>query len=94
MAAPAAKAETVKLSGSATVINAVVTPNRDKIEKSSGATLQIASNTTGRGLVDQAERSADLALLAGPLELWPWPPPNCRPQDRALDAAGARPARR
>jgi len=31
--------------------------------------LQIASNTTGRGLVDQAERSADLALLAGPLEL-------------------------
>lgn len=68
-AATAAQAETVKLSGSATVVNAVVAPNRDRIEKSSGATLQIASSTTGRGLVDLAEHSADLALLAGPLEL-------------------------
>jgi len=82
IAATASLAETVKLSGSATVVNAVVAPNRDRIEKSSGTTLQVASNTTGRGLVDLAERSADLAMISGP------PMRSCSWSTRAIQSTG------
>lgn len=61
-------ADTVKLAGSATVVSAVVTPNREKVEKSSGHTLQIVSNATGKGLVDLTEKNADLAMISSNLE--------------------------
>ncbi len=69
VAAGGAAAEIVKLAGSATVVNAVVGPNRDKVEKSSGHTLQIVSNATGKGLVDLAERNADIAMIASSLDV-------------------------
>jgi phosphate transport system substrate-binding protein len=64
----AAFPETVKLSGSATVVNAVVSPNRDRIEKASAHTLQIVSHATGKGLVDLVDRQADLAMISSSLE--------------------------
>ena len=67
-ATAAALADTVKLAGSATVVNAIITPHREKVEKSSGQTLQIVSNATGKGLVELVDRNADIAMISSSLE--------------------------
>lgn len=66
--ASGAWADPVKLAGSATVVNAVVNPNREKVEKASGQTLQIVSNATGKGLIDLSEKNADIAMISSTLE--------------------------
>ena len=67
-ATSAALADTVKLAGSATVVNAIITPHREKVEKSSGQTLQIVSNATGKGLIELVDRNADIAMISSSLE--------------------------
>jgi phosphate transport system substrate-binding protein len=61
-------ADTVKLAGSATLVNAIVTPNRERVEKASGHTLQIVSNATGKGLVDLVDKNADVAMISSSLD--------------------------
>lgn len=68
LAATGAVAETVKLAGSLTVVNAVVNPNREKVEKASGHTLQIVSNATGKGLIDLVDNNADIAMISSTLD--------------------------
>lgn len=63
-----ALADTVKLAGSATLVNAVVAPNRERVEKSSGHSLQIVSSATGKGLVDLTDKNADVAMISSTLE--------------------------
>jgi phosphate transport system substrate-binding protein len=69
-AAPAfVLADTVRLAGSITLVSSVIAPHREQIEKSSGHSLQIVSNATGKGLADVAERSADIAMISAPLDV-------------------------
>src|SRR5690242_17861849 len=68
LAAPAS-AETVRLRGATTVIDRVVTPHRDAVEKATGHTLDVVGNATGKGLVDLHEGRADAALVSEPLEI-------------------------
>lgn len=68
LATTGALAETVKLAGSLTVVHALVNPNREKVEKASGHTLQIVSNATGKGLIDLVDNNADIAMISGPLD--------------------------
>ena len=75
IAIPAA-AEVVRLHGATTVVDVVVTPHRAAVQKSTGHTLEIVGNATGKGLVDLSEGHADAALVSEPMEI-------------ALDAAAA-----
>jgi phosphate transport system substrate-binding protein len=68
LAFPAA-AETVKLHGATTVVNVVVTPHREAVQKSTGHTLEIVGNATGKGLVDLADGKADAAMVSEPLDI-------------------------
>lgn len=67
-AAPAL-ADTVKLAGATTVVNVVITPNRAAVEKSTGHTLEINGNATGKGLVDLSDNKADAAMVSEPLDI-------------------------
>ena len=66
---PAAWSETVRLNGATTVLNVVVNPHREAVQKATGHTLEINGNATGKGLVDLAEGRADLAMCSEPLEI-------------------------
>jgi phosphate transport system substrate-binding protein len=67
--APQSWADIVKLHGATTVVNVVITPNREAVQKSTGHTLEIVGNATGRGLVDLAEGKADAAMVSEPLDI-------------------------
>lgn len=62
-------AETVRLHGATTVVNVIVAPHRDAVEKATGHRLQLVGNATGKGLVDLAEGKADAAMCSEPLEI-------------------------
>jgi len=64
-----ALAESVKLHGATTVVNVLVTPNRAAVEKSTGHTLEIVGNATGKGLVDLSEGKADASMSSEPLDI-------------------------
>ncbi len=66
--APAA-AEQVRLRGATTVIDRVVSPHRDAVEKATGHRLDVVGNATGKGLVDLHEGRADAALVSEPMEI-------------------------
>jgi hypothetical protein len=89
-----ALADTVKLAGSATVVNAVVNPSRQNVEKASGHTLQIVNNSTGKGLVDLTERNADIAMISSQLETALATAEVAGKKDRFIHIACARTARR
>jgi len=65
----AALADTVKLHGATTVVNVVIEPYRNAVQQSTGHTLEIVGNATGKGLVDLADGKADAALVSEPLEI-------------------------
>ena len=67
--APAAWSDTVRLHGATTVQNVVVNPHREAVQKTTGHTLEIVGNATGKGLVDLADGRADLAMVSEPLEI-------------------------
>ena len=66
---PLAQADTVRLAGATTVVNVVVNPNRAAVEKSTGHTLEINGNATGRGLVDLSDNKADAAMVSEPMDI-------------------------
>ena len=68
-ATTAAWAEVVKLHGATTVQNVVINPNREAVQKSTGHTLEIVGNATGKGLVDLADGKADAAMVSEPLDI-------------------------
>lgn len=67
--ASGALAETVRMHGSTTVQNVIVNPNKDAIEKSTGHTLEIIGNGSGRGLMDLVEGRADVSMVSEPLDI-------------------------
>ncbi len=64
-----AQADTIRLAGATTVLNVVVTPHRAAVEKSTGHTLEINANATGRGLVDLSDGKADAAMVSEPMDI-------------------------
>src|SRR3954465_9584480 len=66
---PVAQADTVRLAGATTVVNVVITPNRAAVEKSTGHTLEINGNATGRGMVDLSDGKADAAMVSEPMDI-------------------------
>jgi phosphate transport system substrate-binding protein len=64
-----AQAESVRLAGATTVVNVVVNPNRAAVEKSTGHSLEINGNATGRGLVDLSDGKADAAMVSEPMDI-------------------------
>jgi phosphate transport system substrate-binding protein len=63
-----AQANTVSIHGSTTVSSAVLMPHKAEIEQTSGETLDIVANGSGRGLADLAAGHADMAMISAPLE--------------------------
>jgi phosphate transport system substrate-binding protein len=64
-----ADAAVVRLRGATTVIDRVVTPHREAVEKATGSSLDVVGNATGKGLVDLHEGRADAALVSEPMEI-------------------------
>ncbi|QJR14015.1 substrate-binding domain-containing protein [Usitatibacter palustris] len=62
-------ADVVKLHGATTVQNVVINPNREAVQKTTGHTLEIVGNATGKGLVDLSEGKADAAMVSEPLDI-------------------------
>jgi len=68
LAAPVS-ADQVRLHGATTVIDRVITPHKDAVEKATGSTLEVVGNATGKGLVDLHEGRTDASLCSEPLEI-------------------------
>lgn len=68
-AACGAAADTVKMAGARTVLDAVVKPAKDTVEKGSGHTLQIVASSTGKGLADLADGNADVSMVSEPMDI-------------------------
>ena len=64
-----AVADTIKLAGATTVLDVVVKPHRAAVEKSTGHSLVINANATGRGLVDLADGRAEAAMVSEPMDI-------------------------
>jgi phosphate transport system substrate-binding protein len=58
----------VRIHGATTVSFGLIKPNKEKIERMSGATITILPSSTTRGLLDLAQGRADIAMLAEPIE--------------------------
>jgi len=67
--AATAPADEVRLNGATTVIDRLVAPHKDAVEKKTGHKLEIVGNGTGKGLVDLHEGRCDAALVSEPLEI-------------------------
>jgi phosphate transport system substrate-binding protein len=63
-----AAAADVRIHGATTVGFGLIKPNKEKIERISGVTINILPSSTTRGLTDLAQGRADIAMLAEPLE--------------------------
>jgi len=68
-AAVPASADTVRLHGATTVMDIVVVPHRDAVQKATGHVLEISGNGTGRGLVDLVDGKADAAMVSEPMDI-------------------------
>lgn len=68
-AVSAAFADNVRLHGATTVVDVVINPHRSAVQQSTGHTLEIVGNATGRGLVDLADGKADASLTSEPLDI-------------------------
>jgi phosphate transport system substrate-binding protein len=64
-----ALADTIKMHGATTVLDVIVTPVRGAVEKSTGHTLEIVANATGKGLVDLVHGKAEVAMVSEPLDI-------------------------
>jgi phosphate transport system substrate-binding protein len=67
--APCAIADTIKMHGATTVLDVVVNPVRAAVEKSTGHTLEIVANATGKGLVDLVHGKAEVTMVSEPLDI-------------------------
>ena len=66
-AASTAQAAPVKLIGSTTVLDRVISPYKASVEAKTGHTLTTTGKATGKGLVDLVEGRSDAALSSVPL---------------------------
>lgn len=64
-----AAADTLKISGAATVFTAFVSSGKDAVEKSTGHTLQLISSSSGKGLADLASGAVDIAMVSEPMDV-------------------------
>ena len=62
-------AEELHLNGATTVLDRVIAPHKDAVEKKTGYKLEVVGNGTGKGLVDLHEGRCDAALVSEPLEI-------------------------
>lgn len=62
-------ADTVTLHGSTTVISDVINPHRAAVEKSTGHTLELSGNGSGKGLVDLFNGTTDVSMASEPLDV-------------------------
>ncbi len=65
---PAGAAQ-VRLHGATTVVDRVITPHKDAVEKKTGHTLEVVGNATGRGLVDLQDGRCDASLSSEPIDI-------------------------
>ena len=65
----AALADTIKISGATTVLNVVVGPAKDSVEKSTGHTLAMIGSGTGKGMVDLFDVASDIAMVSEPMDI-------------------------
>jgi len=62
-------ADQVRLHGATTVIDRLVNPYKDAVQASTGHTLEVVGNATGKGLVDLHEGRTDASLSSEPIEI-------------------------
>lgn len=67
--AAGALADNVKIVGASTVLDAVVKPVKESVEKSTGHTLAIIGSGTGKGLVDLVDGNADVSMVSEPMDI-------------------------
>ncbi|HSN92279.1 MAG TPA: substrate-binding domain-containing protein [Anaeromyxobacteraceae bacterium] len=67
--AGAAAAGQVRLHGATTVVDRVINTHRDAVERTTGHTLEVTGNATGKGLVDLHEGRCDASLSSEPVEI-------------------------
>jgi phosphate transport system substrate-binding protein len=63
-----AKADTVSLNGSTTVMNALVMPKKAQIEAASGQQITVVGNGSQRGLADLLAGKAQIGMISAPLD--------------------------
>ncbi len=68
LALPADAAE-VRLNGATTTIDRLVNPLRARVEQTTGHSLVVVGNATGKGLVDLVSGRCDAALSSEPLDI-------------------------
>lgn len=69
LAAPPSHADTLRLAGATTVLNVVVAPAKAAVERTSGHALHVVGSNTGKGLIELADGSADIAMVSEPMEI-------------------------
>src|SRR5262245_52524441 len=63
-----ARADTVSLNGSTTVMNALIMPKKAQIEAASGQQLTVVGNGSQRGLADLVAGKAQIGMISAPLD--------------------------
>jgi phosphate transport system substrate-binding protein len=66
--AQASSAETVKLSGAASVVTDLVAPRQSAVEQATGIKLVVDKNNAGKGLVDLIDGACDAAMASASLD--------------------------
>ena len=61
-------AENVKLSGAASVVDSLVEPHKDAVEKATGYQLIVDKSNAGKGLIDLINGKCDAAMTSASLE--------------------------
>jgi len=61
-------AENVKLSGAASVVDSLVEPHKDAVEKATGYDLIVDKSNAGKGLIDLIDSKCDAAMTSASLE--------------------------
>jgi phosphate transport system substrate-binding protein len=61
-------AEEVKLYGAASVVDRLINPHKDAVEKATGYALAVVSSNAGKGLIDLVEGKCDASLASASVE--------------------------
>jgi phosphate transport system substrate-binding protein len=65
---PVAAPRTVRLNGAASVVDGLVKPHADAVQRRTGLVLAVDRSTAGKGLKDLVEGRCDLAMVSASLE--------------------------
>ena len=61
-------AEEVKLHGAASVVDRLINPHKEAVEKATGYALAVVSSNAGKGLIDLVEGKCDASLASASIE--------------------------